>query len=91
MTTDLDPVQLAGYRTPEAKVLRRVLAKLVAKLPPCSEKRCGDPATMAGPKFHYWCDAHARKKRTKTLAWGAAAKRASEVLFVLDEVDRRAG
>lgn len=90
MTTDLDPVQLAGYRTPEAKVLRKVLSRLVAKLPQCSEKKCSDPATMKGPKFLQWCDAHARKMRTKELPWGPAARRASEVLFVLDEVDRRA-
>lgn len=89
---DLDPVQLAGYRTPEAKVLRKVLSKLVAALPHC---RCGEVATHRRTHGLHRnvcvsCRPRSRKREGDELPWGNAAKRAGEVLFVLDEVDRRA-
>jgi hypothetical protein len=87
MTDTLPRRQLVGFTTREAKLLRQVMAELVAALPKCS--KCGAVATHERWRKHsrQVCDVHAPKsdrRRAMPLKWGRAAKRASEVEEILE-------
>lgn len=94
--------QIEGFCTPEARLLRDLLREIVAELPWC--RRCGlemrEPATSksraaGNQSAAYSCDRHAarvsERRRGYELPWGKAAKKAHDLLKVLEVVEKSDG